>query len=757
MKKGFKNVQILSKYGNSPYYSCKVTSYDCEVDHDDRNPWRVDVIPYSAEAELSNVKSGCSSTISVQGIIIPGYSWVSHRKAKNVSSTISVSKWTARSNLYAADIRNVVGANHKPHEVLTVGSSIYYTYKGYVAGVLLSSHSTNVPINIKIIFPRVCGGSRSKWGANASRNTVYAYKNVTFTANYWGFEVGNVAHTVYFYVDGKLIGSQTNQSNGTISGRLYIGSVGNHNIRITCDGKDLYNQNWYFQEPPPAPPTMGGVNNTTWSSINTTQTKTLSASWWLEDRGWRIVQETYEWKCYSSHYGEIGSGTTTGSSASFNWNMPAKDVRDYITWKVRAKNNTGWSGWANSGAVEVYWAYIEPDKISPIRVTPNRYQLFDGSQNTVITFDAFSTIRGWGDRPGTRNVEYAIYKNGNVLKWNGRYNTSETGTFKQTLIYKVPETDLYSTYNVVAHKRLGNNEYTTSNDPRFPTMGANRCTAGNITFYEVIGRISGSITLNPSIIISGIKSEVNYSWVYDKQSSEKVDLFIEVYRVSTKQITDTFYLNRNESTSGTYHQKTNLILVRPQEADEYEIRLKATVTELLGNTHTYTLEVLTPEVYNPPVGEIALNNVSMPLPFNNASATLAKQATNITWDYNYRYAGVIPTKVIMTITSKPYNTELVELEFSDHISPYYNNYTRVSKGDFTLNSTVTAYMRIYYQIIGYPEIYNVVTDPVSIRITPTRYVYYLARENIGEQQLNKIHQIVNNKDETSKKIFVQEK
>ena len=182
--------------------------------------------------------------------------------------------------------------------------------------------------------------------------------------------------------------------------------------------------------------------------------------------------------------------------------------------------------------------------------------------------------------------------------------------------------------------------------------------------------------------------------------------------------------------------------------------MKATVTELLGNTHTYTLATLTPQVYNPPIGALNIYNVSLPLPTNNATSLLAKQATDITWNYTYSFQGVQITKLTLTVNSNPFGKEIFELPFDATTSPYYNNYTRVSTGDFALGSSVNAYMTIYYQIIGNPTVYSVQTDVFSIKITPTRYVYFLAQAGIGEEQLNKIHPLVNNVDRISEKIHL---
>lgn len=756
--------------GNDPYTQIKLGEVTCTVEHNKDYPFMVS-IDTDVKLSIKDLDAGCrgdfwfySTTINgidegnAGGFTVPNATWSMSRRS-HFDAASSNSGWVVKSGFYR-DIRKVLGDRFNSHQWYWVPVKFNYAYTGYIYSIfggweIITSSSNVYTKSFPIYTPRVVGGNSSNWWGNASRGSDIAYRTVRFTANYGGLIQGNESHTVYFYVGGTLIGSQTDHTSGTISGSKYISFIGNQTWEIKCDGKTIASDTWYFKEPPPTKPTMGNVNNTTWSSINTTRSKTLSANWGVSDAGWRSGTITYNWKCYSTTYGKLGEGETTATSHSFKWDMPAQDVRDNIYWTVRAKtsgNTLGYSSEARSGNVEVFWAYTEPAKIVKGSVNPNRFQLFNG--NTTISFNATSTIGAWGDRPGTRSVEYGLYKNGSVLKWYGRTNTSSTGQFSQSLSYSVPETDVNSTYNVIAHKRLGNTEYTTGSDPRWPTTGDNHVTTGNITFYEVIGKINGSLSLDPSIIISGISNKVNYNWTYDQQSSEKVNVYLEVYRIPTNKVTKTYQLDSNVTTSRSQDTSKTLLLVDPQEADAYEIRLKATITELLGNTHTYTLATLTPQVYNPPVGDLNIHNVSLPLPTYNATSLLAKQATDITWNYTYSFQGVLITKVTLTVNSKPFGREIFELPFDATTSPYYNNYTRVSTGDFALGSVVDAYMTIYYQIIGSSTTYSVQTNTFRINITPTRYVYFLARAGIGEQQLNKIHPLVNNVDKTSEKIHL---
>lgn len=750
--------------GNSPYVKCQYGTIYCTVDYDANRPFAVKCdldqkVSLKSVGGFRGSDAGywCNSLNGDSMSSMGGQIQWGLKNGSAIGSKSSDSGWVRKTG-YIVDVRRILGNNFASHTWYEVTASWHYWYTGYAyiplsGWDIVSASSNTYTTKVKIYTPRVCGGPSSKWQGSASRNSSYAYRNVYVSASYSGLIQGNESHTVTFKVGGKTIGSQTNRTSGTIGGYFYANYIGNVNWSIECSGKTIRSGTWYFQDPPPAPPTMGGVNNTTASSINTIRTKTLSANWGVSNQGWPITTITYEYHCYSTTYGELASGTTTGGSHSFTWNMPRQDVRDNIYWKVRAKNSTGWSSYVQSGNVEVYWAYTEPARIAAGSVTPNRFQLFNG--NTNISYNANTTIGSWGDRPGTRSVEYGLYRNGtNIIKWYGRLGTSSTGTFSQSLSATVPETDLNNKYYVIAHKRIGDTEYTTSSDARFPTTGQNHVTAGIISFYEVIGKIEGAFSLDPGIIISGLPNDIKYSFTYDKQSSEKVDIFIEVYRIPTGKVTKTVHLNQGLNVSKTFSGTVSNSLVEAQQADAYEIRYKATVTELLGNTHTYTLATLTPQVYNPPIGGVSIQNISLPLPTYNATSYLAKQATDITWNYTYSFQGVQINKVVLVINSEPFGREEIEVPFNATTSPYYNSWTRKSTGDFKLGSQVDCKMIIYYQIVGGTRQYSVTTDTLTIDITPTRYLYYLARTEHGEQQLNKIHPLVNGKDKISEKIHI---
>lgn len=763
-----KTVTIINKLGNKPYAYFKCGGdYTCVVDFDSRHPWAVKITKVDGAMKITNVRSGRSSEITVQSSLHNGATFFGsgHSWAVSGGAWGSSSDWgwwydDNRPGLIL-DIRTTLGRTPGPHEWVNVEFAFFYTYVGKALGQIVSSNSGTYYGTFPVLTPSVGGNGGHGVCGPVHNYNLYAGWTIPVYGSWDSLTTGNAGFTVKLIVNGRAVAERSNASNGRLNYNWRPSSPGRYEIRLAVYKNGAFDHNLasgftQVSWPPPSKPTIGGVNNTTPTSINTTRTKSISANWGVSYIGYPSGTVSYEYHCYSTTYGELASGVTTNTSHSFTWNMPTQDVRDNIYWTIRAKtsgNSLGWTGFVQSGSVEVYWAYTEPSKITAGSVIPNRFQLFNGTTN--IAFTPTTTIGSWGDRPGTRSVEYGLYRNGNnILKWYGRLGTSSTGTFSQSLSAAVPETDLNNTYHVIAHKRLGDTEYTTSNDARYPTTGQNHATAGIISFYEIIGKIEGSFSLDPNIIISGLPNNINYSFKYDKQSSEKVDVFIEVYRVPTGKVTKTVYLNQGTNVSKNYSGTLSNILVEPQQADVYEIRLKATVTELLGNTHTYTLATLTPQVYNPPVGKLVIQDVSKPLPTNNATSLLAKQNTNITWNYSYSFQGVQINKVVLVIESQPSGREEIEVPFNPTTSPYYNNYTRVSTGDFKLGSKVDCRMIIYYQIIGGAKQYSVTTDTITIDITPTRYLYFLTRVKYGEQQLNKIHPLIGTKDKISEKIHI---
>ena len=587
----------------------------------------------------------------------------------------------------------------------------------------------------------------------------------TFTASWSGVNLSTQRQmTIYLQRSvnggGWVTIATTTSSSSSGSIRAYqsaAASVGtdhwHYRLHIEYEGgsRDVDLGTKTLLEPLPAPPTMGYVNNTTPRSINTTQGKVISANWGVSYTGWPPSTITYEWHAYSSVYGEIASGSTTANSHSFTWNVPAKDVRNNIYWSVRAKNSTGWSGYMSSGNSEVYWAYVEPSLMSSASVSPNRFQLFNGSTN--ISFTPKVTINGWGDRPGNRNVEFALLRSGSINKYYGKNVTNSTGVLSQNCTATIPETDLNTTYSVMAYKRLNDTEYSTGSDPRYPNKGQNHTSCGNITFYEVIGRVTGSFELSPTNIIAGMSNDIKYTVTYDQQSSEKVALYLEVYKLADRAVTKRVDLD-TLTKSQTINKTITSILVAPQQADIYEIRLKAVVTELLGNTHEYTLATLTPDCSNPPIGELSLNKLSKPLPSDNILSSLAKQDTDITYNYVYQCVGVKVTRVVLVTKSQPFGTEQVEVPCDPSATSYRNTCTKLSQGEYTTNSTVSSYLLIYYQINGSTTTYSFRTNTVETHITPTRYLFTLTQVSTGEKQMNKLHPLVGSRDTTSYKIHV---
>ncbi len=625
--------------------------------------------------------------------------------------------------------------------------------KGYMTEIH-GSYEDAFPIYV----PSVCGGNSANWRGSASRGSSYAYRSVYVSGSYSGLEVGNETHTVTFKVGGTTIGSQSNKASGTIGGYYYVGSVGNVSWSITCAGKTIASGTWYFQEPPPTKPTMGSVNNTTAQSINTSQSKAISGNWYRSDVGWPQGTVVYNWECY---YGgtRIASGETTDTSASFTYNIPNQNSGDNIYFRVRAKQNSnslGYSDWMESGRVLVFWAYNEPAKVGAVSLSPTRFQLFYGNK-TGITTNAIMKINSWGDRPGTRNVEFRMIDatKSQHVAWYGRNNTGETGNYSQTLTATIPDANLNDTYEVWAHKRIGDTEYLAGSDPRYPQTGTNNVKVGSITFYEVKGAVSGSFRIDPNIVISGLSSSIEYEWTYDRQSSNKVDIYLEVYNLATSTVTKTFNFETgiNES-KHISNRRSGLVLIEAQKAGSYEVRLKARVTELLGNTTIHTLATIQPENYNPPIPRLSIRQLSQPLPTTKAASLLGKQATDIAWDYSYSFEGVEIRSAEIEVNSKPYGKQVYSVPSSSSSSPYYGNYNRVSTGEFDLDSNVTAILRVYYAITGDNRIWTVESDVVTVKITHTRYMFYYTTTALGEKQMIQMRYLSSNTDKVLKKIHI---
>lgn len=770
------NTPVDLTVGNSPYAHFKLTGYTCTVDHDSKNPWAVKITNGYGKIGITSISRQCGGKIKLVGgadtdrVCIQ---WLS-----GTSLFVFRTLWSGTGNgwkdfsgksgtIYNLKAHSIVRGNiNLPHSWVYVTCYIPYSWTGYAGAtssvkVETTHYNNNFYFDLPFLVP-ASGFGKGGSGSVSYSGTRYTWRWITFTGKWSGVTVGGA--NIYFVLKqgGTVIGSGgQNQSSGSITGKTKFNSPGNYKV-------DLYSVNPYtgtetyinsttvtITYPPPEPPGELWLNNTGQTSINTTRRKTLSANWGVGYVGYPADYVLYQVECWSTAHGCIWSTETYGTSASFQWDIPQQHTGCNIYWRMRARNGVGWAGWVRSGQHEIFWAYNEPKIITGKSLSPRSFQLFDGT--TTITFSAESYVNGWGDRPGNKQVEYRLWSSGNVLKYYGRTNFTGTGVFAQTMSYNVYETELHKTYDVRAHKMLSGIEYLTSNDPKNPALGTNNCSVGNINFYEVIAKVSGSFRLEPTVIISGIASEFHYKWSYDKQSSEKVTYFIEVFRVPTNKVTKIINLDKDIKTSKSlYEATTSVILVEPQQADEYEIRLKCTVTELLGNTHTYTLYTLKPEVYNPPIAHLALNGVSKPLPTNNANSYLAKQDTNITFDYDYSYGGIAINKVIL-VTQSSFGLEQTNMIFVPGVTPYYNKYTRISTGDFDLNSKVQSYIRIYYQIYGYSKMYDVVSNTVTVNITPTRYLYYLTQVATGEKQLNKIHPLVGNRDQISKRIFIEPK
>lgn len=638
---------------------------------------------------------------------------------------------------------------------------VYWNYTfwySYLVGWKQSFQLKSKSFNTEWVIPGsgVGGGNFSC----SPLGTVYKPASWTITASWSGVDLGTNASATWSLqrrINGgswTTIGStQSSSKSGSVSAYEYAASSSSrdtytYRFHITWDGGSKDVELGSKSVLPPGgggssssgtPPSMGYLNNTTAEQINDIQTKTISANWGISDAGYPAGTITYEYHCYSSTYGEIKSGETTGNSMSFAWNMPARDVRDTVYWRVRAKGAGGWSGFLESTRATVYWGYSQPVPVGEGSVRPNSFQLYNGSTN--ISFTASVVAGDWGNTPGTKCIEFALRKNGSTFKYFGKNSTTTSGTVSQSVSVSVPETDLNNRYEVMAYKTVG-------------TSKASESSLGYISFYEIIGRVSGTLQLDPEIVLAGIPSKVNYSWSYEKESSERVRFYLEVYSYDLNRVTKTINLDSNVTSTKSSSGSTTNILVDASQSGLFEIRYKAVVTELLGNTNTYTLATAVPRVYTPPRGKIEIENVSRPLPTTNPKAKLALQDTDIDFKYSYECEGVVVTKAVIMIKSSPFGTEQIEVECDPNSPDYENFWTRLSNGEFALGSTVSAYLILYYQLEGSSTTYTIQSNPATLNISTTRYLFHLAHTTFDEKELNKLHPVVNNVERISMKIHV---
>lgn len=544
------------------------------------------------------------------------------------------------------------------------------------------------------------------------------------------------------------------------------------------------------------------VSNTTSQQVSTNQTKNVSLRITLNDNGvsrYWLSKMVYNVDLYWNDGTKIGSYTVNDSdmnnlsahSTNFSTtvqirsSMRQKD--EYVYWvvsgySVDTTGKTRWGTTRTSGKVNLFWAYNEPAKVSfnSARISSssgpnfsnNKAQLYYGG--TTLNFVLQATINAWGDRPGTRTYEFSLNRNGSVVKWYGRNTTSDTGTKSHTYSYTIPDNWVGSSANFTVYKRLGDTEYLASGDPKNPALGTNHASGGTISFYEVIGGVSGMIDIKPSILMVSIPCSVSGTGYYDKQSSQKVRYYVEVFDIDADKVVNQYVLG---NTSGDITKEIAIDLSSSDftvsEAHLYELRLKADVTELLGNVHTYTFYTTTRQSFMPPQYTLTQTTDELLPPVSDTSLLIRQKATN-TYTYKVDYDLALSTSILYIeyyLASSPNvkRTKTVNILPTGYTGgTFYGQYTFPNPKDldpsdpmydsegFALGTKVTAWVSSTWNLPGSTSVYSNSSGKVQYNVTPTRYIYFLTRGIENEQWLNTVHSVTPTRaDKKSKKIFVE--
>lgn len=592
------------------------------------------------------------------------------------------------------------------------------------------------------------------------------------------------------------------------SGSITWGDYSPANIYADNPGFS-YNKNiivFYGPGDPYSPPNTNPVysvsNITPEGQFGTNQTKTIGARITLSDNGvsqYWLSSMTYTLSAYWNDGTKIGSWTvhdsnmnncsshTTDFSTTVNVRPGMRHKDDYVYWTVSgtSKDTTGKTrsgGTKSSGKTNLFWAYVEPNKIafnssritasSGPKFSSSRAQLYYGGTN--LTFVLQATINAWGDRPGVRTYEFSLNHGGGVAKWYGRIKTSDTNTKTHTYSYVIPDNWVNSSADFTVYKRLDNTEYLFSGNYKNPTLGTNHSSGGTISFYEVIGGVSGMIDVKPSILMVTIPFQVTGQGIYDKQSSQKVRYYVEVFDRDTSKVIGQYVLG---NTTGDITKNVTIDLSSSSftipEAHLYELRLKADVTELLGNVHTYTFYTTTRQAFLPPRYTLT-EKTNMLLPPNSYSSLLIRQKATNTYTYRINYdltlsASTMYIEYYLASSPNVKRTKTVNILPKNYTGGGFNgsytfpNPSTLDPSDpmydpegFALGTKVVVYIKSSWTLPGSTSIYSNQSGSVYYDVTPTRYIFFLTRNVENEQWMNKVHSVtLTRADKVSKKIFVE--
>lgn len=668
------------------------------------------------------------------------------------------------------------------------------TYAGW-PGTTYGTRTINLEVPVTVNF----GGTLSvvftgKSGTNTSGHQVSISKSLSAGTS----GVVSLSGTKYFR-NGPYYVNLT-YTDGFSSANVPTISCTNPGFSSSSGGVYFYAPGDSYSPPNSAP--SFSISNTTSQQVSTNQTKNVSLRITLNDNGvskYWLNKMVYNVDLYWNDGTKIGSYTVNDSDmnnlSAHNTNfsttvqirssMRQKD--EYVYWvvsgySVDTAGKTRWGTTRTSGKVNLFWAYNEPAKVSfnSARISSssgpnfsnNKAQLYYGG--TTLNFVLQATINAWGDRPGTRTYEFSLNRNGSVVKWYGRNTTSDTGTKSHTYSYTVPDNWVGLSANFTVYKRLGDTEYLASGDPKNPALGTNHASGGTISFYEVIGGVSGMIDIKPSILMVSIPCSVSGTGYYDKQSSQKVRYYVEVFDIDADRVVNQYVLG---NTSGDITKEIAIDLSSSDftvsEAHLYELRLKADVTELLGNVHTYTFYTTTRQSFMPPQYTLTQTTDELLPPVSDTSLLIRQKATN-TYTYKVDYDLALSTSILYIeyyLASSPNvkRTKTVNVLPAGYAGgTFYGQYTFPNPKDldpsdpmydpegFALGTKVTAWVSSTWNLPGSTSVYSNSSGKVQYNVTPTRYIYFLTRGIENEQWLNTVHSVTPTRaDKKSKKIFVE--
>ena len=547
------------------------------------------------------------------------------------------------------------------------------------------------------------------------------------------------------------------------------------------------------------------ISNTTPEDFSIYQSKVISCSVYIGDNGvnnqyW--ASGTVTFNAYYNDGTHIGSwqqgisnpnaeGYSVGFSTSINIRSRDRDEHVYWTATVRfsaGNGNNVRSSSTTSGTRNIFWAYVEMTLIQftsrkviqgPVsgRWNDGQAQLFYGG--TQLSFTLGCSVQPWGDRPGTRTYEFYLCRPVNTdLLGYGRNVTSDTGGKSHSYSYSIPDSWVNQNINFRVRKRLNDTEYTYSGNPKVPTRGANNAVSSNVWLYEVIGAVSNpNLIIKPNILMVTISSTISGTSDYDKQSSQKCRYWIEVYDRDLGVVEKQFDLR---TVTGSIQEVMNYELTSAsfQVANPhlYELRLYATITEILGNTHTYWFGTQLQQSFLPP--RYALSQQSnLLLPTGSPTSLTIRQGlytgyqatpphewmeSKITYTYRITYDLQLRSSTLYIeyyLASDPHTkiSKYVNILPPTYTGGGFNGtYTFEAEGPLAVGTKVVAWVGCTWNLPGVTNIYQNKSFEVYYSVTPTRYLYYFTRHASIEYLENKIHSVSPTKaDKVSRKIYIE--